>query len=225
MTLIITTLRPQEMLITADGRSVTTTVTGERVVRTNNDHFQKIFPVPDHPVVIFNHGENHFDGQAIGTFLAEFMKGLNTGNHTIEEISDELRYYAHARVRRRLKGENAKATRTCGLCVGGFGTGAKESRLVEVFWKLTGATLLTEENQWGPTTIVTSGSGSKQIEKTLIKEVDNTPLEQVQRYHQKLMDEALNAKVDNNTVGGQVHELLITRNEWKWLRKPTPASG
>jgi hypothetical protein len=39
------------------------------------------------------------------------------------------------------------------------------------------------------------------------------------------MDEAMNAKVEFNSVGGHVHELVITRAEWKWTLPPLPRAA
>jgi hypothetical protein len=40
-------------------------------------------------------------------------------------------------------------------------------------------------------------------------------------YHHTLMTQAIDAKVDPNTVDGMVHELVITPAEWKWTQPPT----
>ncbi len=220
MTLIISSLRPTDLLITADGRSITTDSKGATGI---NDNFRKIFPIPDHPMVIFSHGENHLNNLPLGEFIANFVKALNPGNHTIEEIADELRHYAHPFIRTRLKNE-VPGTHACAFCVGGFGTHPAEPRLMEVFWKLDKDCLLTEEHQWSPTTICTSGSGAKQIAPVSLKEIEGKSLEQVQRYHQSLMDQAINAKMPQNPVGGHVHEVYITKYGWNWTRPPVPVA-
>jgi hypothetical protein len=217
MTLIISSLRPTDLLITADGRSITS---GPKIATSINDHFRKIFPIPEHPIVIFNHGENRLNNLPLGEFIANFVKNLNTGNHTIEEIGDELRHYAHPYIRTRLKTEVSE-TRTCGLCVAGFGTHPDDPRLMEIFWKLDKDCLLTEERQWSPTTIVPSGNGTKQISPVSWKEIQGKSLEQMQHYHQSLMDQAINAKLPQNPVGGQVHEVYVTKYGWQWTKPPT----
>lgn len=228
MTLILTTLRPKDVLITSDSRS-TIRKKGEPV--TFNDTFQKLFPIPDHPVVIFNHGENDLNGQHLPTFINDFVKNLNTGNYTIEEIGDQLRAYAHPHIRKRLKSLDASIeNRACGFCVVGFGTQPKEPRMVEIFWKLvpsstkgkdfTAESLTTEEHQWPPVSVIPCGLGVKQIDKVAWQQVADKPIEEVEKYHATLMQEAMTAKIEPNTVGGPIHELIITREGWAWTHRP-----
>jgi hypothetical protein len=66
------------------------------------------------------------------------------------------------------------------------------------------------------------GDGQKQIHPAGWKVEKDKSIEQVRAYHQSMMDEAINAKVDSNSVGGHVHELVITRAEWKWTLPPLP---
>jgi hypothetical protein len=216
MTLMLGSVRPNDVVLTADGRSTTRT---KGVVTKIDDCFQKLFPVPDHPVAIGNLGENHLDGKPIGEFLAGFMRQLNAGNLSLEQISDELRCYAHPAVRRRLKSLNIQDLR-CGRWVAGFGGRDEHPRLVENFWHWKGDTLSCDERQFLPTSIVAGGDGQKETHPVDLKAELGKSLEEVRAYHQSLMDEALNAKVDFNSVGGHVHELVITRSEWKWTQPP-----
>ena len=217
MTLMIASIRPADLVLTADGRSTTRT---KGVVSGVNDHFQKLFPVPDHPVVISNLAENHLDGKPAAEFIADFAAQLNTGNHTIEEIADELRRFAHPAVRRRLKSIGAAAKPRCGFWVAGFGTGSDKPLLVELFWSWKDDVLGCDERQFAPTAVVEGGDGQKLIHPGGWKMVQDKTVEQVRDYHKSLMDEAINAKVEFNPVGGHVHELVITRGQWTWSQPP-----
>jgi hypothetical protein len=216
MTLMLGSVRPNDVVLTADGRSTTRT---KGVVTKIDDRFQKLFPVPDHPVVIGNLGENHLDGKPVGEFLADFMRQLNAGNSTLEQISDQLRCFAHPAVRRRLKAVNAGDLR-CGFWVAGFGAGEEHPRLVENFWKWKDQVLSCDERQFLPIAIVEGGDGQKQIHPADWRVEKDETVEQVRDYHKTMMDQAINAKVEFNSVGGHVHELVITPSEWKWTQPP-----
>jgi hypothetical protein len=206
------------VVITADGRSTTRTK-GE--ISGLDDRFQKLFPVPDHPVVIGNLGENKLDGKKLADFLSDFMRQLNAGNYTIEQIADELRQFAHPAVRRRLKALAGLNPR-CGFWVAGFGAGDEQPRLVEIFWGWKDQVLSCDERQFFPLSIIEGGDGQKQIHPADWHIEKDKSIEQVREYHKSLMDEAMNAKVEFNSVGGHVHELVITRAEWKWTLPPLP---
>jgi hypothetical protein len=215
MTLILTTIRSSEVLMTADGRSVTSqagNVTGVK------DDMQKIFPVPDHPVAIAHHGENMLDGKPVGEFLARFIAQQNTGNMSVVGLADELRHAAHPAVRRRLlelRGETG-----CGFLVVGFSAHQKGPAAVEVFWKLERDVLRTDEHTWGAGSMIASGSGQKQIPRMDADRGVKGSVEEAQAYHAKLMKAACDANVKNNTVGGHVHELVITPAKWEWTQPP-----
>jgi len=218
MTLMLASIRPSDVVITADGRS--TTRTNGRVAGVD-DHFQKLYPIPDHPVVIGNLGENDLDGKPLGEFLGEFFGQLNTGNHTIEQIADELRKFAHPAIRRRLKSVKAPEVR-CGFWVAGFGSKEEHPRLVENFWKWKDPVLSCDEHQYVPISIVEGGDGQKQIHPADWHVEKDKSVEQVREYHKTMMDEALKARMEFNPVGGHVHELVITRSQWQWTQPPMP---
>ncbi len=216
MTLILTTIRPSEVLITSDGRSVTTQAGKVTAV---NDDVQKIFPVPDHPVAIAHHGENILDGKPVGEFIATFISQQNIGNMSILELADELRHAAHSPVRRRLfdvRGESG-----FGLLVAGFSSHQKGPFVVEVFWKLEKEVLHTQELKWGAGSMIASGSGQKQIPKLDADRAVKGTIADARAYHAELMKAACEADVQNNTVGGHVHELLITPAKCDWTQAPT----
>jgi len=216
MTLMLASIRPYDVVLTADGRSTTRT---KGVVTGIDDRFQKLFPVPDHPVVIGHLGENHLNGKPVGEFLSDFMRQLNAGNHTIVEIADQLRSFAHPAVRLRLKAINGGDLR-CGLWVAGFGAGEEHPRLVENLWKWKDQVLSCDEKQFLPLSVVEGGDGQKQIHPADWHIEKDKSIEEVREYHKTMMDEAINAKLAFNSVGGQVHELVITRDEWKWTLPP-----
>ena len=215
MTLILTTIRPSEVLITSDGRSVTTRdgkVTGVK------DDLQKIFPVPDHPVAIVHHGENILDGRPVGEFIAKFIAQQNTGNLSILDLADELRHAAHAAIRKRLF--NLRGESGCGLLVAGFSSHQKGPQVVEVFWKLEKEALNTQEHKWAAGSMVASGSGQKQIPRLDADRAVKGSAAEARAYHAELMKAACEADVQNNTVGGHVHELLIAPAQWQWTQAP-----
>jgi hypothetical protein len=213
---MIASIRPRDILMTADGRS--TLVTRGHVTGFN-DHFQKLYPIPDHAVVIGEMGENRLDDEPLKKFLGDFMSQLNTGNLTIQEIADQLRDYAHVPIRRRLNAEGNPPSGV-NLWVAGFSMHQKEPSMIELFWKLHDNVLYTEERTFVPTTIVPGGTGVAQIEKVDWHRIKGKTTAEVRAYHAQLMHEAITAPVDPNTVGGDIHELLITPEKWEWTIPP-----
>jgi hypothetical protein len=141
------------------------------------------------------------------------------GNYTIEEISDELRHFAHPLIRRRFKSVEEVGPQ-CAFWVAGFGAGDDKPMLVENCWVWKHDVLSCEERQCVPVAVFEGGDGQKQIHPATWKAVKGKSIEQVREYHKSLMDEAINANVKDNCVGGHVHELVITREEWKWTQPP-----
>ena len=220
MTLMLSSIRPRDILLTADGRS-TTRVNG--VVTGVDDRSQKLFPVPDHPLVIAHMGENRLGELSLGEFLGRFMRQLNAGDLTVLQVADRLRDYAHPAIRTRLTSLGLPAN-GCNLWVAGFGFEEKEPSAVELFWQLKDGALTIVEQQFRPISITSGGDGKSQIRPADLREVADRPIEQVRTYHRSLMNEALNAKVEHNSVGGHVHEVHITREHWRWMIPPKPPS-
>jgi len=216
MTLIISTLRKGEVLVTADGRCIRRT--GGKVTEIIDD-YQKIFPVPDHALAFVHHGENELDGKPVQEFLQPFIRHLNAGNLTIEQVCDELRTYAHPAIRKRLR-QPGYSGGGSGFWIVGWGAQAQLPEQMETFWRLDGGSLTAVELAWKPNSIVTGGDGKKHLRSLSAQQVDDEPIEQVRQYHRSLMDDALKADIEPNTVGGHVHELLITPSGWKWTIEP-----
>lgn len=216
MTLILTSIRPADVVMTADGRSILWK-NGEP--DSINDRLQKIFPVPDHPLAVAHHGENLLEDKPVGEWIVAALKRLNAGNLSVEEVADELRARFHPHVRRRLRA-TAKSGFGFGLIVAGFGARAREPAGMELWWKIVEGVLTTEERHWGPTSITPSGSGVKQIPGVSWKEVADKDVDAVRVYHKELMNTAMWADVKPNSVGGHVHELVITASGWRWMTAP-----
>ncbi|HSU66880.1 MAG TPA: hypothetical protein VLJ39_08420 [Tepidisphaeraceae bacterium] len=216
MTLIIASVRPHDIVLTADGRSETIV---KGVVTGVDDHYQKLFPIPDHPVVIAHMGENLLGGKPVKAFLAKFIAGLNTGNFTIQEIADQLRAYAHPAIRARL---NALGKPRFGvnLWVAGFGSHDEGPSVIETFWKYSDESLLTTERRFSPFCVVPGGDGQFEISKVDWHEIQGKSVDEVRAYHHRIMEQALHAKTDNNSVGGRIHELVITPASWRWTEPP-----
>ena len=217
MTLIIAALRRHDLILTADGRSTTRTngkVTGI------NDSLQKLFPVRDHPVVIGHLGVNNLhDGGPIDHLIANFVAQLNTGNFTILQIGEELRHFAQLTVRDRLD-ELEKNGQGCAFWVAGFGFREDEPTVIEIFWSFKEGAFVTEEHQFKPISIVLGGDGKRLVKGADWTKVDGKSLEQVHDYHVSLMTQALTTKVQDNPVGGHIHEVVIDQAEWKWTHPP-----
>lgn len=217
MTLILTSVRPADVVITADGRSI---LWRNGQPDQINDRLQKIFPVPDHPLAIVHHGENLLEDKPVGEWITAAIRRLNAGNLTIEEVADELRGLFHPHVRRRLRA-TVKSGFGFGLIVAGFGVRAHEPMGMELWWKIVDGVLTSEERQWGPTSITPSGTGVKQIPAVSWREIADKDVDVVRVYHKELMNTAMWADVKPaNTVGGHVHELVITQSGWKWTTPP-----
>ena len=216
MTLIIGSVREHDMVLTSDGRS-TTRVNGK--VTAVHDTLQKLFPVPDHPVVIAHHGENILHDKPVADFIDGFIRHSNVGDMTIPELTDSLREKAYPLVREQLRA-TPKNPNGCGFWVGGFATGAESPEMSEIFWRMEEDALVLEERHWYPVTIVLAGDGKLLIPHYSYTEIQDKPLAQVLAYHKWLMDRALHAKVENNSVGGHVHELAVTRAQWHWTQPP-----
>ncbi len=216
MTLVIGSVLHDAIVITSDSRS---TLAERGVVIALNDRFQKIFPIPDHPLVIAHMGENRLAERPLHAFLAPFLQRLEPGNHTILEIADQLRAFAHPFIRSRLR-SLGDLPNGCNFWVAGFGAGPEEPRLVELFWQRRHDTLTTEEHEYAPLSIVTGGDGQKQITMPSWRAVEHKPIAEVRALHADLMHTALTAPVTPNTVGGRPHEVVITREGWEWTQPP-----
>jgi hypothetical protein len=213
MTLLISSLRRSDVLLTADGRSTLrmgTVVTGFR------DKTQKLFPVPNLPVVIGQHGQNMFHGQRVGAIIRDFSSRLIQGLG-IRDIADRLGAELHDEVRNTLSHLNDTAA---GIWVVGFGRGEDEPYHAEVFWKWEGDQFVVREGSWSPCDIIMAGDGHKGLPPTNIRDIDDASVETVQSVNGKLMDLALNAKVTPNSVGGHVHEVLVRPWGWEWTKPP-----
>lgn len=221
MTLIVTSIRPADVVITADGRSTRTD--GKSVVQVI-DTFQKIFPVPEHPVVVAQHGENDLGDKPLGEFMSDFFRRLNAGNLGLAGIADELRAYAHPVVRDRLR-QLSPGINGCGFLIAGFVVHQEEPGAVELFWTIRNDVLITEERHWEPVSIVLSGDGKKQIHVPDWHAIVDKPVQGVRKYNQSLVREAIDARIKPNTVGGHVHELVISRDSWAWSIKPERISS
>jgi len=223
MTFIVTSLRPDCVVITADSRA--TLENGGKFAGVL-DTCQKIFPVPDHPVVVAHHGENDLGGKNLGGFLDGFFARLNAGNLTILQMADELRHYAHPAVRACLKGLSPDK-HGCGFLVAGFGADDRGPSVVELFWKMHDSAVVTEERQWFPITVIPSGSGASQADPADWHKIADCPVEKVRAYNGQLLNEAVKAAVKENTVGGSIQEAVVTREKWEWTKppaKPRPTS-
>lgn len=217
MTLIVTSLRDDDLLVTADGRS--RTMFDGRVTGMI-DNYQKIFPLPGQPLAIFQHGENWLAGQPVQTFLAPLIARWVTGDRTIEAIAEELRLYADPHVRLRLDelGVNAAG---CGLCVVGFdrsgvcdrggvfndglqrgSNGYSGPKMIELYWqpersrdshKLNavegGSTC--EQRQWRATSVVPSGDGQRLIASVDWRQIADRSINDVRPYHRSLFEQAI----------------------------------
>jgi hypothetical protein len=217
MTLILTSIRPADVVVTADGRSI---LWKDGKPAQVNDRLQKIFPVPDHPLAVMHHGENVLDDRPVGDWILAANKRLNAGNMSVEDVADDLRTRFHVPVRRRLR-LTVKSGFGFGLIVAGFGAQAREPMGMELWWKIVEGVLTSEERHWGPVSITPSGSGVKQIPPVSWKEVAERDVDGLRAYHKELMTTAMwaqDAKV--NSVGGHVHELVITRSGCKWATAP-----
>ncbi len=221
MTLIIASVRKQDVILTSDGRSTTRTngkVTGI------NDSLQKLFPIPDHPVVIGHLGVNSLHGGGpIDQLVTRFVAQLNTGNFTILQIGEELRHFAQLTVRGRLD-ELEKNGQGCAFWVAGFGFREDEPSLIEIFWSFKEGAFVTEEHQFKSISIVFGGDGKKLVKAADWHEVDGKSLEEVHDYHMSLMNQALTAKVEDNSVGGHIHEVVIDHAEWRWTQPPVKST-
>jgi len=223
MTFIVTSLRPHDIVITADSRA--TLENGGKFAGVL-DTFQKIFPVPDHPVVLAHHGENDLGGKPLGEFIDAFIARLNAGNLTILAIADELRHYAHPAVRACLKGL-VPEKHGCGFLIAGFGADDRGPSVVELFWKIHDEAVVTDERQSFPIAVIPSGSGASQADPADWHKIADRPVEKVRAYNDHLLDEAISAAVKENSVGGSIHEVVVTREKWEWTRpppKPAPTS-
>ena len=214
MTLLIASIRRAEVVLTADGRC---THRANGVVTSIEDDYQKLHPVPEHPLVVAHHGENLLDGKPVKEFLAGFFKTLNAGNHTLLEIGDLLQDYARPAVRTRLRALGKGAA--SGFWVIGFGTQAREPRGMEAFWKWDDH-LNSEEREWKPIALVAGGDGKKQLPALSVKSIENVAVEKVREFHRSLMEIAIKTEMKDNPVGGHVHELVITREKWEWTIGP-----
>ena len=212
MTLLLASIRQNDILLTADSRA---TLTNNGFVTGFDDHYQKLFPVAEHPIVIGHHGENILNDKPVAEFVEDFLKQLNAGNHRIEEVADEFRTYAHPIIRSRLRSLDDPKD-GCGFWIAGFSQHERQASLVGLFWNYEKTTLICDERRTVPTAVMTAGKGNDQIPAVDWHAISEKPVSGVQAYHRSLMDAAIRAEVKPNTVGGKPHELLIDREKWIW---------
>ena len=223
MTLLISSLRRPDVLLTADGRSTLrqgTVVTGFR------DKTQKLFPVDSQPVVICQHGQNMFHGHTIAEIIRNFAADLIPGR-SIRDISVELGIALHEEVRDTLS--TLPEGNAAGVWVVGFGRGEDEPEHAEVFWKWDGDQFVTRESCWRACDIIMAGDGKNGL-KPRLGEIVEASLATVQSENARLMTAALNADVHPNSVGGHVHEVVVQPWGWTWTIPPAgpdskPSSG
>lgn len=216
MSLVMASLLPHDIVISADGRS-TVTVNGE--VTEVDDRFQKIFPIPDHPVVLAAMGENRLGGRPLTEFLGAFISRLNTGDFTMIEIADRLHAYAHPFVRERLAGLRLLKN-GCGFWVAGFSVHEPGPRLVKIFWTWKETVLLTEELHYEPLSIVAGGDGKEQIDPVDWHAIDGKTVDEVCAHQRASIQKAIDAPLKVNSVGGRIHEVAIDSTEWRWTLPP-----
>ena len=221
MTLIIATIQQAAILITSDGRS---TLIRDGVVAGIDDHYQKLMPMPDHSLVFANFGENLLDGKPARIFLADFMRQLNAGNFNIEQVADELRAYAHPAIRQRLRALGHPAN-ICGFWIAGFSLKQAEPRLVEMTWRLKDEVISTEERSYGPIAVLIAGDGQKLVPPPDWHVVEHKTIKEVAAHHHSLMEQALHANVEHNSVGGDIQEVLIRREGWTWRSQVHPTTA
>jgi hypothetical protein len=220
VTLIITSIRPRDIVMTSDSRA---TLMMGNILTGDYDKYQKIFPMPDHPIVIGHHGENDLGSMPLSRFIEGFYAKLNAGNLTMLEVGDELRTYAHPAVRKRLRAISGRLT-GCGFLIAGFSPHEKGPSVVEIFWSVHKEALVNEERQWRPIAVIPSGSGQKQITGVEWRAIADKPLEQVEAYNESLIEQAKKSKMEHNPVGGPIQEVAVTREGWKWAPGKAPVS-
>ncbi|MDZ4819900.1 MAG: hypothetical protein SGJ20_13100 [Planctomycetota bacterium] len=228
MTLIVTTLRPNEVLITADSRSITREA--GQVVALRDDQ-QKIFPIPQRPLAILHHGENRFENRPVTDWLNEITQDARFAASSVEQATDLLRQLAYPIVRARLK-SLLDSLAGCGLCVVGFDNLAAQNsnrnpRMTELFWSFSAGIFRCEERRFSGVCVIPSGDGQTQIEPVSWKQIHQQPLPAVQQYQQRLFDQAASAVPPDagvpNSVGGPLQQLLISPNGWEWTLPPASA--
>ncbi|HET6246298.1 MAG TPA: hypothetical protein VFE47_01265 [Tepidisphaeraceae bacterium] len=213
MTLLISSLRRFDVLLTADGRS---TLRQGKVVTGFRDKTQKLFPVEGQSIVIGQHGQNAFHGQSISAIIKQFASELIPGLGIVE-ISKQLGDALRDEVRETLA--NLPSDTAAGVWVVGFGRGEDEPIHAEVFWKWEEDQFVTRESCWKATDVVMAGDGKKGLHVDL-RDIEDASVATVESVHAVLMYKALNANVHPNTVGGHVHEVLVTPWGWKWTKPP-----
>jgi hypothetical protein len=216
MTLLISSIRRPDLLLTADGRS---TLKRGSVVTGFRDKTQKLFPVANQPIVIGQHGQNAFHGQSIASIIRQFASELPPGR-SIQTISDRLADALRVEVRDTLA--NLPQPNAAGVWIAGFGSGEDEPEHAEVFWKWEDSEFVTREQRWRANEILLAGDGKKDLHPSL-RDIEEASVATVRSLHASLMNKALNADVHPNSVGGHIHEVLVTPWGWEWTIPPADA--
>jgi len=231
MTLLIGTVarsRKPHIVVTADGRS--TGFDGLiRSVKSNTQ--QKIFPVPDLPVVIAHHGENEIAAMPVEQFVPWLLKdydGLRTS--TIDGIADYLQGRADEAVVATLR--RITTSKQVGFWIAGFGHGRREPSLCEFSWKKEPTTgeITTKNLVHG--NLVFGGDA-----RVLIDEYRSMPVDGMYRWdripdqsssyavrlHNKLygIAEQRQASQHVELFGGHKHQILVMPEGWEWKVTPT----
>lgn len=224
MTLLIGTISERYIVLTADGLSSVNPTTGAGI---GSDAFQKIFPIPDIPIVLAHHGLNILSGMPIWDFIENYVRqsGAWLGTATIKEIADDVRSYTAKAAEFVLSHPSNKGV--IGFWIAGYSPREGRFELYEVCWPDNSTPVRHE-------LMVLGGDGKQFIELYLDKSLDqfhpnslwHSPIDRTLRYHHALYKKAeeMQDASRQHIFGGQQHQLVLEKSRWRWTKRPVAQS-
>jgi hypothetical protein len=228
VTLLIGTILNTNIIITADGLSLTHPADGGRI---KSNTIQKIFPLTSMSVAIAHHGFNILDGSPVDEFLGKFMTtaGRDFTTLSVYQITVKLQEFTDPAAREILAVPKNKNVSGIGFWVAGFLTEKSEPVLYEIFWP-------NEPNPKKCGILTFGGNGRKFIEHHIDEfKKDASKREQLRLYsvadalkfHNDLYQEAeekqeaeKKQQAGGNIFCGDKHQLLIKKDGCCWINKP-----
>jgi hypothetical protein len=230
MTLLIGTKacsKKPHVVITADGLSTTWDGVTRRV---SSERVQKIFPIPDVPIVVAHYGENVICGRTMDSFLGQFVRECpERSTKSIDDIAKALGDYADMSARSTL-GEIG-TRKIIGFWVAGIVDCRRYPELVEVYWKRDPESGRIACKTQVRGNLALAGDRGDLISHFCRQPVDGMfhfekiPKKDINyalKFHARLYRIAETKQTESADLlfGGHRHQLTIGRDGWKWTVPP-----
>jgi hypothetical protein len=224
MTLILGTLLNSYVILTADGRCIKESSSGDETII---DRYQKIFPIPNLPIAIVHHGQNVIKGRDVKEIVSDFINRHFDGirKNSIYDITKLLIEFVDADAKTTL--ETLAKKSVIGFWVAGFGYLSSRPELYETVWPDT----IEPQSRQG---IIMGGNGQQFIHEYANQALGNFKPQGIEkrniRYAYRYIDKLYKTAEDEqlrhsaHIFGGHRHQLVISKSKreakWEWTIPP-----